>query len=215
MKLKLALAASVLASVLSTSAMAADIMPATAAYDWTGVYIGAQVGLDLLHPNSTAANFIQPEATGFAGGLNAQALWQTGNIVLGGVADINFSTTNASAPCFNPAFTCKDGSNMNASVRAKLGFASNNVMFYGTGGWGWADYHGETNNGTAFPASKSLNGWVAGAGLAYALNNNWSVGAEYLHYDLGSANVTNIVYDTNYPVKPTLDTIMLNVSYKF
>jgi outer membrane immunogenic protein len=200
---------------LTSSAFAADLASAPPPYDWTGFYLGGQMGIDMLHPHPTAANFIQPEATGFEGGLNTQALWQSGNLVFGGIADVNFSTTNASAPCFNAAFTCKDGSNWNASLRAKLGFASNNVMFYGTGGWGWADYHGETNNGVAFPAAKSLNGWVAGAGMAYAINNNWSVGAEYLHYDLGSSSVTTILYDTNYPVQPTMDTFTLNVGYKF
>ncbi len=201
-------------ALMSTSAMAADPMVA-APYDWTGVYIGAQVGADWLHPNPPLVNDVQPNAAGFAGGIDAQALWQSGNFVFGGVVDANIASTNASAPCANAAFTCADGSNFNASVRAKLGFAADRALFYGTGGWGWADYHGSTNNGTNFPASKGLNGWVLGAGMAFAINDKWSVGAEYLHYDLGSANLTTMVYDANYGVKPTLDTVMLNLSYKF
>jgi outer membrane immunogenic protein len=200
---------------LTTSAFAADLAPAAVPYDWSGFYIGGQVGIDMLHPHPTVAGDIQPEATGFEGGLNTQALWQSGNLVFGGIADFNLSTTNASALCSNAAYTCKDASSWNASLRAKLGFASENAMFYGTGGWGWADYHGETNNGTAFPGVKSLNGWVAGAGIAYAINDKWSVGAEYLHYDLGSSSVTTINYDVPYSVQPTIDTLTLNLGYKF
>jgi opacity protein-like surface antigen len=34
--------------------------------------------------------------------------------------------------------------------------------------------------------------WVAGLGASYALTQNWNVGVEWLHYDLGSSTVTGI-----------------------
>ena len=41
------------------------------------------------------------------------------------------------------------------------------------------------------PGSKNDTrfGWTAGAGVEYALTNNWSVKAEYLYYDLGKTTV--------------------------
>ena len=33
-------------------------------------------------------------------------------------------------------------------------------------------------------------GWAAGGGFEYALNNRWSIKAEYLYLDLGSENYT-------------------------
>ena len=33
---------------------------------------------------------------------------------------------------------------------------------------------------------------VAGLGASYALTQNWNVGVEWLHYDLGSSTVTGI-----------------------
>jgi outer membrane immunogenic protein len=36
--------------------------------------------------------------------------------------------------------------------------------------------------------SETRTGWVAGVGAEFMLNQNWSLKAEYLHYDFGSDN---------------------------
>ncbi len=41
-------------------------------------------------------------------------------------------------------------------------------------------------------ASKTYTGWTAGAGVEWLFNPKWSVKAEYLYYDLGTANTANI-----------------------
>ena len=35
-------------------------------------------------------------------------------------------------------------------------------------------------------------GWSAGAGVEWMFNPKWSVKAEYLYYDLGTANTANV-----------------------
>ena len=203
------------------TAQAADAALAAAPYDWTGFYIGGQLGADFLHPNPVGGGNPtdrMPDGVGFEAGLNAQALWQTGSFVLGGIIDGNISGFNLSIDCPNPAFTCKDGSNWNASVRAKAGFAADRFLVYGTGGWGWADYNVSATNkgsGAFFSTSTTKGGWVVGAGASYAVNDKWSVNAEYLHYDLGSATPTALTFSGTFFEKPTIDTVVLGVSYKF
>ena len=36
--------------------------------------------------------------------------------------------------------------------------------------------------------SKTRSGWTVGGGIAYAVTNNWSLGAEYRYSDFGSYN---------------------------
>jgi outer membrane immunogenic protein len=84
-----------------------------------------------------------------------------------------------------------------ASVRGRLGYASNQWLLYGTGGVAFADvgYTGNLNctgvPGTLCPggaqrmrssASDTRVGFVVGAGAEYKLAQNWTVGAEYLFY---------------------------------
>ena len=86
------------------------------------------------------------------------------------------------------------------TVRGKAGIAQNNWLFYGTGGLAYAGIKATTTQtctaGCAIPASfygsaqSSRAGWTAGAGIEYAFARNWSVGVEYLYYDLGKLSVT-------------------------
>jgi outer membrane immunogenic protein len=70
--------------------------------------------------------------------------------------------------------------------------------------WGRADYTANTTGGGGFvnfPTSfgDTAHGYVVGGGLEYALDTNWSVRAEYLHYRLGGATQTILSVDTNPP----------------
>lgn len=77
-----------------------------------------------------------------------------------------------------------------ASIRARLGFASGQWLPFVTAGWGWAHADRDTFN-SFFGTSSDSNwhdGWTLGAGAEYAINNTWSLKAEYRYYDLGEEN---------------------------
>ena len=98
-----------------------------------------------------------------------------------------------------------------ASVRGRVGWAVDRVLFYGTGGLGLADarqsaFYSYTptvtsavataNPGVAYGPYGNLSGedrvmvgWTAGGGAEFALNRAVSIGAEYRHSDYGDANV--------------------------
>ena len=214
--MKLAFAAAALALMLGgTSAFAADMPPAF--HDWTGFYIGAQGGAAFTRPNEQVTSDLPASATEVSGGVNAQVLYQMDQFVFGAVADGNLSTPFASQTCVTDATrTCKTGSGSDFSLRGKLGFAQDNFMVYGTGGLGWADYQVnsyKTSDGSgALNDQRTLNGWVAGAGLSYAFSSNWISTMEYLHYDLGSGTSYSAAGLT---VAPTMDTFTVGLGYKF
>ena len=200
------------------SAVAADIITAPA-YNWTGFYLGGQAQLDFMHFNEVTP-FNLNSSTNIGGGLSAQYLYQSKSLVFGVVADGNLLTGDTTAGCLvgGPNLQCQVGSRWNGSLRAKGGFAADRFLVYGTAGWGWAETH--VNITSITPAgsqsdSHVLNGWVAGAGISFALTDKWTTSLEYLHYDLNSAQETQFVaYGTGH-THPTSDTVTVGLSYKF
>ena len=85
------------------------------------------------------------------------------------------------------------------TVRGRLGYAVDNVLLYGTGGWAWSSNQfirtqltGTLNlatAGTEEAVNKYLSGWTAGGGVAFAFAQNWNVFAEYRHTSFGSSTV--------------------------
>jgi outer membrane immunogenic protein len=91
------------------------------------------------------------------------------------------------------------------TVRGRLGFlAAPTWLIYGTGGLAYGNATSSTaisgaetpNTGTtnisgAGSVSSVRFGWTAGVGAEYMFIPNWTVKAEWLHYDLGSASYSN------------------------
>jgi outer membrane immunogenic protein len=125
------------------------------------------------------------------------------------------------------------------TVRGRLGYASNGVLLYGTGGlaYGKVGLSGTStstvsatiadgNNAPPFTtvtakgfAASAVNlGWTAGAGIEGALANNWTWKAEYLHMDLGSVSVTGIAATGatfTASSKFTDDIVRVGLNYRF
>lgn len=184
MKRTIILAAAV-AAMATGASRAADIYRSSpysatpAAYiaqnTWTGPYIGANIGYQF-----GSTSFLGLEPSGVMGGVQGGYNWQFDQVVVGGEADFQFSgaedTTFATYKFSNPWF---------GTVRARLGYALNNILFYGTGGLaygkGQLDYFG-------FSEDHILGGWAVGAGMEVGLTRNLSVRAEYMFVDLSPTN---------------------------
>jgi outer membrane immunogenic protein len=88
------------------------------------------------------------------------------------------------------------------TVRGRLGFTiTPTLLVYGTGGLAYGGVDASTSINQAFTNQTAVNpfssfgslstsrvGWTAGGGLEWLFAPNWSVKAEYLYYDLGSAS---------------------------
>jgi outer membrane immunogenic protein len=140
------------------------------AYSWTGPYLGLNLGYQWGY---TINNPTRPSgvAGGFQGGYNRQF----GSFVFGGEADLTFSgADDVFAPWkfSNPWF---------GTIRARAGYALNNILLYGTGGFAVGGLRAEVTGATE---SKTLGGWTAGAGMEVGLSPSWSARVEYLYVDL-------------------------------
>jgi outer membrane immunogenic protein len=177
------LALAAMTSVAGT-AMAADLPRGPAPYyaqpapyyNWAGFYAGVNVGYGWGHVTSSS---LDPD--GVFGGGQVGYNWQSGPFVFGGEADIQASAaddTFAPWKFSNPWF---------GTVRGRVGYALNNILFYGTAGLAYGELTGQLNS---LEESKTLVGWTGGVGMEVGLNQHWSAKAEYLYMDLGDRAYT-------------------------
>lgn len=97
------------------------------------------------------------------------------------------------APGDNATF--KDTTDFLASVTGRVGYTWDRWMLYGKGGVGFVNdrYNLADAIGTYdFDGLENRLGWTAGAGVEWALWDDWSVKLEYDYYGFGTRNVTFI-----------------------
>jgi outer membrane immunogenic protein len=186
------------------------------AFSWAGGYLGINGGWARDTTSTSLISEVQPATSSWLAGGHGGVNFQSGWFVVGGEFDADYMRLNASAPCFNPAFSCNTSLRDQFSLRARAGVAIDRVLLYATGGGAFSSYNGNTTliaPGTVFPASSSRAGWIAGVGAEYAVTRNIIVGLEYLHADFGQVTMT---YDVSYgPVRVTDDVVRARLSYKF
>jgi outer membrane immunogenic protein len=173
--------ATTLAIVLAADAAAAadyarpyTVSAPLSAYSWAGPYLGANLGYQW---GATTNNPTKPR--GIMGGAQAGYNWQTGQFVFGAEADLQLSAADdmfAPWKFSNPWF---------GTLRGRIGFAMNNILFYGTLGIALGTVR--LDAGT-LEQSRMHTGWAAGLGMEVGLTEHWSARAEYLYVDLSDRN---------------------------
>ncbi|ASU69328.1 porin family protein [Brucella melitensis] len=178
-------------------------------------------------------------ASGFVGGVQAGYNWQLANgLVLGGEADFQGSTVKsklvdngdlsdigvAGNLSGDESFGLKTKVQWFGTVRARLGFTpTERLMVYGTGGLAYGKVKTSLSaydDGESFSAgnSKTKAGWTLGAGVEYAVTNNWTLKSEYLYTDLGKRSFNYIDEENvniNMENKVNFHTVRLGLNYKF
>jgi len=106
-----------------------------------------------------------------------------------------------------------------ASIRARLAVAlSEQLLVFATGGWVTAEIDGRIYNaGGSFRESygQRQHGWTAGAGIEYALNNNWVTRIEYRHSDFGSQHYDALLPQNSFNFDLSVNEIRGGIAYKF
>jgi TonB-dependent siderophore receptor len=186
---------------------------------WTGIYLGFQAGFAWGNSNlsltgfdsstgSPVTNGIVNSHYGAIGGAHLGYNYQIGQWVLGaeGSADLTSSLYVASFPAAfgGSSLTVSTPSNVQGSIRGRLGYAFDRALIYATGGISFAEYptsyllfgnyagRGGINGGNLFYGSNFFTnfpiGWTAGAGIEYAIDGHWSARAEYRYTSFGTVS---------------------------
>lgn len=213
-----------LAISVSTVALAAE------GGNWAGGYGGLHLGYgdasdDTVNTSGQLAGNINNvaggarparaslSADGFVGGAMIGYNWQSGNAVFGVEADLDYTdiedsntirtlslttATPALAPLNN---SFKQSLDYLGTVRARVGYAFQNTMVYGTGGLAYGGVDNSVNFFAATAPTGPLQfqgsddemeyGYALGGGIEQMVNPKWVVSANYLYYDLGSTT-TNV-----------------------
>jgi outer membrane immunogenic protein len=222
--MKRILIASAVAFAAGGQALAADLPPPMAPpprapaayipiappYNWSGIYIGGNLGAgwnstgsitDNLTPAST---FGTTTNTSFLGGGQIGVNYEFwGGVVVGAEVmfdwlpntsnTINVSNTNA-AGTTNTATATINNRWLTTAI-GKLGYAWDRVLLYGKGGGAWVGTNNPsiTVGGTSasFATNSSNNfGWTAGLGVEWAFYGNWSARAEWDYVRLQNQSYT-------------------------
>lgn len=120
-----------------------------------------------------------------------------------------------------------------AAVTGRIGYAWDRVLVYGKGGVGFANISSSIidscNTGACGGGLLNTNGssnqafWVAGGGIEYAFNPNWSVKGEYLFLGIdktyavcgpGAATAAGSTFCSNHNIEG-IHTFKLGVNYHF
>ena len=219
-------------------------------HDWTGFYGGAHLGyaggrsdwtanatgapvpplsgsLDFFHGfdpfKGTGSYFV-----GLQAGYNYIF---PSRFMLGAEADISFpSTIVGRQTIFSPSIglaSYAETVQLFGTVRARIGYAFNDWLIYGTGGFAWSYDHfarmqlaGMPVGGTAEPGTvesslKVRTGWAAGAGVEVPVASSWTAKLEYLFTGFNTHSVVFTAAAQRFDPDLALHTVRLGLNHRF
>ncbi len=189
-------------------------------YNWGGIYFGVNGGYGFgksQWSNTVAGTSSEFNTSGAMIGGTIGANFQTDAFVFGIEGDFDGSWLNGTGTdvvCTAVTVTgCETKNNWFGTLRGRVGYAADRVLFYGTAGGAFGNIAEGVNGApnSAF-ASKSVAGWTAGAGVEAAFADNWTARVEYLFVDFSNASFTTGAAPT---VSLNANLIRLGVDYKF
>lgn len=224
------------ATTLGVGAAAASDLPVRRApapmyspapvYNWTGFYVGGHIGgawsnadlSDLAGPAWMSVN-----GSGFLGGGQLGYNWQAGNWVFGIQGDMSWTSIDASAiDPDNATGTFNNKVDWLATVTGRIGYAWNNVLWYGKGGAAWVhneySYTDTAIAGNNATGSDTRAGWTLGTGLEYGFTPNWTAFIEYDYIGLGThtATLTGVGGGSHQvDVRQDIQIVKGGINYKF
>ena len=233
MKKLILLSLSLIALDIGGAALAADVavepiyqsygVPVSTAYNWTGFYIGANVGGHFAQDTIGTQTILEPippvgviggvldatspgtnKPTGFLGGLQAGYNWQVGRIFVGLEVDGDWLGGTASrSVTFNPpltpasVMTNSSQTQFLLTVRPRIGAALDRWLLYVTGGLAFETFIADDTFTFGGETNRKLTrtGETVGGGVEYAVLDSWTLRLEYLYVTFGS-------FDTDLPLAP-------------
>jgi outer membrane immunogenic protein len=215
-----------------------------AMYNWTGFYVGGQAGGGWSSGQTTVVqggtNFPsgyvlnRTNGHGFLGGGYAGFNYQINQIVIGIDGDYSWADLTGSSTDISPL----NGGPTNvttklkwiATVTGRLGYAVNNWLFFGKGGWAWAGSDGNSSsfsvagvNTSNATNSENKDGWTLGTGVEWGFLPHWSAKLEYDYVKFNTSNfnttstnvATGVTTSLARSATSNLNEVKLGVAYRF
>lgn len=204
----------------------------TAPWNWTGFYVGGHIGYAQAYddsygglPGNTPTYNLYNFRDVF-GGLQAGYNFAVGQKGMLGI-EVDVSATNMRDEFmpFAPTVLTQDKIHGFGTARGRAGYVVDQALVYGTGGLAWGAFVntrnqliGSVNNATPgtierFPFTKL--GWALGAGVEFALVQNWSLKVEYLYLDFGTKVLMRPLAQTVAYDHFMVHTARIGVNYNF
>ncbi|PIO97329.1 outer membrane protein [Pleomorphomonas carboxyditropha] len=194
--------------VMAAPAMAAD-MPAPEpvyvpgeevrpAFDWSGFYVGAQGGYaqSQVGFRGESDRDLSGGTFGIYGGYN----FTYAGLVLGVENDVNYNWNDGDSVV---------GLDWDGSARARVGYAWDRILVYGTAGLAAAG--GSVDVAGFRKKDDVLIGWTAGAGVEYAFTDNILFRTDYRYSDFGNVDFGDALGE----FEADQHRVTVGVSYKF
>jgi outer membrane immunogenic protein len=194
--------------VTAQAAKAGGPLPA-AATDWSGFYLGGNLGYGTARASADFSLLGVPLVSGsetldgavYGGQIGYNFQWS--RAVLGIETDLQATSQKATATRLCVTLACGAGVTQSSSdsipwlgtLRLRAGLAFGPLLIYGTGGAGYGEFKStqtltSTLASVTSTTSEQRLAWVAGAGIEAALGRRWSVKFEYLYLDAGEQQTT-------------------------
>ena len=213
------------------------VVPPVPFYDWSGFYVGVNIGGSWGHSSSTntaldgtyVSSGSRTDSAVIGGGQVGYNFMAAPHLLLGVEADIQASSAKNTA-------TSPDGTNSYSSklddfgtARGRVGFTQDNWLFYGTGGFAWS-YGSVTRSqlvtvasvppipapsGTVETVNNTRTGWAAGAGIEWGISQNWTARVEYLYLDFGTTTSVFPLSNRQQTTSASMNIARFGVNYKF
>ena len=226
------------------------------AYDWNGWYVGAHVGVIRGSSNWSAiqpgaggpglgGSFNLPFNFDFMAGTGSYVAGLQGGynyvfpsrFMLGVETDVTFPNSDVMVPysvrgsqtVTSPLIgqvTYGEAVIHYGSARARVGYAFDHFLLYGTGGLAWTydqatrtQVAGTSFGGFATPGTVDTRllwrlGWAAGAGVEIPLAGNWTAKTEYLSTGFGRKGMTFPTAAAGFESDLAMQSIRLGLNYR-
>jgi outer membrane immunogenic protein len=237
--MKKLLLGSVALIALAGSAVAADlpqrpvapVMAPMPIYNWTGFYVGGNLGGAWGTLNVTDVNTgvtASPNNGGFAGGVQFGYDYQIGPWVIGIRNMFDGTSISNGATISDGVFSGTVNSHLHwfDTLTARGGYlVQPNLLLYAQGGAAWTSWDITANNAAGVQIGEisggNRTGWTVGGGVEWMFLPHWSVFAEYNFMGFGTRSSASTVCagavcttDT-FSAKADLQNALIGVNYKF
>jgi outer membrane immunogenic protein len=208
---------------------AAPMLSPVPVYNWTGFYIGGNVGgawgtLDATDVNTGAT--VSPNNSGFAGGGQIGYDYQIGPWVIGIRNLFDGTSISGGATISDPLFSGTINSSLHwfDALTARGGYlVQPNVLLYVQGGAAWTSWDINAINGAGVQVGEisggNRTGWTIGGGVEWMFRPRWSTFLEYNYMGFGTRSATTTACGlgtcANISAKSDLQTVLVGLNYKF